>query len=37
MKFYETNLVGAYIIELEPFHDKRGLFIRTHCKKEFDD
>ncbi|MEM7510831.1 MAG: dTDP-4-dehydrorhamnose 3,5-epimerase [Bacteroidota bacterium] len=36
MKFTETNLKGAYIIELEPFQDHRGMFARTFCKKEFD-
>lgn len=35
MKFVETPLTGAYVIELEPFLDERGLFARTFCKKEF--
>jgi dTDP-4-dehydrorhamnose 3,5-epimerase len=35
MKYIETPLKGAYIIELEPFRDSRGLFARTFCKKEF--
>lgn len=35
MKFFETPLSGAYIIELEPFQDSRGLFARTYCKREF--
>ena len=34
MKFIETPLKGAYIIELEPFLDERGLFARTFCQKE---
>lgn len=35
MKFIETPLVGAYVIEIEPFRDERGLFARTFCQKEF--
>ena len=35
MKFVETPLAGAYVIELEPFRDERGLFARTFCQKEF--
>lgn len=35
MKFAETPLKGAYIIETEPFKDSRGLFARTYCKNEF--
>ena len=35
MIFRETSLKGAYIIELKPFTDDRGLFARTFCKKEF--
>jgi len=35
MKFIETPLSGAYVIELEPFRDERGLFARTFCQKEF--
>jgi dTDP-4-dehydrorhamnose 3,5-epimerase len=35
MKFLETKLKGAYIIELEPRRDDRGLFARTFCKREF--
>jgi dTDP-4-dehydrorhamnose 3,5-epimerase len=35
MKFTEIPLKGAYIIETEPFRDKRGLFARTYCKREF--
>ena len=36
MKYTETPIKGAYIIELEPFHDNRGLFARTFCKREFE-
>lgn len=35
MKFTETKLKGAYIIELEPKEDERGFFARTFCKDEF--
>ena len=35
MKFVEAPLAGAYVIELEPFRDERGLFARTFCQKEF--
>ncbi len=35
MKFIPTSLEDAYIIELKPFQDERGLFARTYCKKEF--
>ena len=35
MKFIETPIAGAYYIELEPFPDERGLFVRTFCQEEF--
>lgn len=35
MKFIETRLKGAYIIELEPIEDERGFFARSWCRKEF--
>lgn len=35
MKFLETPLPGAYLIELEPLRDERGLFARTFCQEEF--
>lgn len=35
MKFTETKLKGAYIIELEKLADERGYFARTWCQKEF--
>lgn len=35
MKFIETKLDGAYVIELEPFTDHRGTFARIFCKREF--
>jgi len=35
MIFTETKLKGAYIIEIEPITDERGLFARSWCQKEF--
>jgi dTDP-4-dehydrorhamnose 3,5-epimerase len=35
MKFTETSLKGVYVIDLEPFGDSRGTFMRTFCKREF--
>jgi dTDP-4-dehydrorhamnose 3,5-epimerase len=35
MKFIETKLKGAFVIELKPFHDHRGSFARTFCANEF--
>jgi dTDP-4-dehydrorhamnose 3,5-epimerase len=35
MKFKETKLKGAYIIELSTISDDRGVFMRTYCKDEF--
>lgn len=35
MKFIPTSLEGAYIVELTPFQDERGLFARTFCMREF--
>lgn len=35
MKFTETRLKGAYVIEIEPTEDERGFFARSWCQKEF--
>ena len=35
MKFLETELAGAYVIELERLEDERGFFARTFCRDEF--
>jgi dTDP-4-dehydrorhamnose 3,5-epimerase len=35
MKFIETPLKNAFFVEIEPFQDERGLFMRIFCKKEF--
>ncbi len=37
MKFYETELQGAYLIELDRCEDERGFFARTWCEEEFKD
>lgn len=37
MKFIETKLKGAYIIEVQPIIDERGLFARSWCRKEFEE
>jgi dTDP-4-dehydrorhamnose 3,5-epimerase len=36
MKFIETELLGAFIVQLNPIKDERGMFVRTFCKREFD-
>ncbi len=36
MQFTETKLKDAFIIDLEPRQDRRGLFARTFCAKEFE-
>jgi dTDP-4-dehydrorhamnose 3,5-epimerase len=36
MKFIETKLKGAFIIDLEPRSDDRGFFSRSFCQKEFE-
>lgn len=35
MKFFETPIPGAFVIELEPVGDERGSFTRTYCEREF--
>jgi dTDP-4-dehydrorhamnose 3,5-epimerase len=35
MKFVETGVPGAFIIELERHVDARGFFARTFCPEEF--
>ena len=36
MKFHETELKGAFIIEPEKRADDRGFFARSWCQKEFE-
>lgn len=35
MRFAETAIAGAYLVEPEPFADERGLFARTFCADSF--
>ena len=37
MKFTETWLAGAFLIEIEPRKDERGFFARTFCRREFEE
>jgi len=37
MRFTQTELGGAWLIELEPRVDDRGFFARTFCMREFAD
>lgn len=35
MKFFEQKIKGVFLIEPEPFEDKRGLLRRHFCQNEF--
>ena len=35
MKFVETPVPGAFIVEPQPAYDERGAFARIFCEKEF--
>lgn len=35
MRFLETELDGAWLVEVEPIFDHRGFFSRTFCRREF--
>jgi dTDP-4-dehydrorhamnose 3,5-epimerase len=35
MRFEETRLRGAFIVDLEPHRDDRGFFARAFCEREF--
>ena len=35
MRFTETRLAGAFVVEIEPRVDERGHFARTFCRDEF--
>jgi dTDP-4-dehydrorhamnose 3,5-epimerase len=37
MIFTETELPGAYLIDLEPRTDERGFFARAWCRREFEE
>jgi len=34
MRFTETTLPGAYIIDIQKLEDDRGFFARAWCQKE---
>ena len=36
MKFIETKLHGAFVVDLEPRGDERGFFARAFCQREFE-
>lgn len=36
MKFTQTKLQDAYIIDIEPISDERGFFARGWCQREFE-
>ena len=35
MNFTETKLKGSYSVDIIPFVDERGWFVRTFCKNDF--
>lgn len=35
MRFLETPVAGAWVIEPEPVRDERGSFARLYCREEF--
>jgi dTDP-4-dehydrorhamnose 3,5-epimerase len=37
VRFTETELAGAYLVELDRLEDERGFFARTFCAREFED
>ena len=37
MKFTETKLKGAYVVDIEQVSDSRGFFARSWCQQEFID
>lgn len=37
MKFMETQLEGAFLVEIAPVSDNRGFFSRTFCAREFEE
>lgn len=36
MKFIETTIADAFIVEMQPMRDERGHFARTWCQFEFE-
>jgi dTDP-4-dehydrorhamnose 3,5-epimerase len=37
VRFTELDVAGAYLVELEPIQDDRGLFARAFCAREFEE
>ncbi len=37
MKFHETPLKDAFVVDLDRFSDERGFFARTYCQREFEE
>lgn len=37
MRFSETSLPGAFVVELEQLGDERGFFARSFCVREFEE
>lgn len=37
MKFQESPLAGAYVIDIEKRGDDRGFFARAYCQREFEE
>lgn len=37
MIFHETELPGAYVLDIEPREDSRGFFARVFCQREFEE
>ncbi|HEX3159055.1 MAG TPA: dTDP-4-dehydrorhamnose 3,5-epimerase [Gemmatimonadaceae bacterium] len=35
MRFIETRIPGAFIVDIEPRRDERGFFARSWCRDEF--
>jgi dTDP-4-dehydrorhamnose 3,5-epimerase len=35
MRFVESAVAGAFVVELEPLQDERGFFARQWCSEEF--
>lgn len=37
MHFSETEIPGAFVVDIEPREDERGFFARAYCAEEFGD
>ena len=37
MRFSPLELEGAYVVDLEPIQDERGMFARAFCAREFEE